>query len=218
MPRKYVDARLYVKDLESRGELLDTLKLVKGMGYSKVGLSVDLDDPTIDVSSTCEKVGIGFGLTCAIDMTLGNWYKKAAEMRKKVNYLAALPRNLDQCRKATKTELFDAVILPPIGTIVFDKVAAEQACTREMCVEVDLSYLLNIWRAGFEKIIGVLRLELSIARKSKVPIIVASGAKSIFQVRDPITSAAIASSILGLPKIYALNSISSFAEKLIEGG
>ncbi len=217
MPRKYVDARLYVKNLESRGELLDTLRLLRGMGYRKVGLSIDWDCFTIDIDSKCKKADVDFGLTYVVDMTSNNWYKKAVEMRKKVNYLAVSPNSLEQCRKATKIDVFDAIILPPTGTIVFDKVAAEQAYTREMCVEVDLSYLLNIWRAGFDKILGVLRLELSIARKSKVPIIIASGAKSIFQVRDPLTSASIASNVLGLPKIYALNSISSFAEKLIGG-
>ncbi|RLG48482.1 MAG: hypothetical protein DRO06_01230 [Thermoproteota archaeon] len=198
--KRYVDLKLRPS---SESELPSMIEEARRAGFSAVGVvspSSDLPEfRGIDLVPVAEVEGL-------------------RRPRGRYAYVSAVPRDLSEARSLSKARWVDALVLPaPRKTILLDSPTARFLNMRRSLVEIRLSDLLSVPPAQLSESLRILRLELSVARKYGVPLVLTSGASSPVDVMQPIVLASLASSLLGIPWHSAVASLSDIPAMVLSG-
>jgi len=142
--------------------------------------------------------------------------RKIREIKRKVDRVVAEPSSLSECRRVVKIGGVDSILLRiDERPIIFDSVCAKEASRRGKSVEIEISDIFGISGRKRVTAIGTIRLELKIARHYGIPILIGSGAKSIDELKRPLTLKYVAHRILDLPLVAVENSMTSIARYIL---
>ena len=197
-------------------ELEQTVKLVRkaaDLGYRQVAITFPPDArerETRQLTSAC--AGVGIDVATRVDLwpnTPNDLIGDLRKLRRKFEIICVLCESKNVSRQAAKDRRVDLLNFPSSNFRgrFFDMAEAELASNSLASLEIDMEPLLTSETWTRIRLLSSLRRETSIADNYGVPIVVSSGASDERNIRKP-TEVAIATSIFGLEKRLALDTVS----------
>ena len=212
MRRIYCDLHLRsnIRELEQTGNMV---RKAANLGYRLVAVTFPSDAcerETRQVKNAC--LGVGIDVATRVDLqpnTPNELIRDLRKLRRKFEIICVLCKSKNVSRQAAKDRRVDLLNFPSTDFRgrFFDLAEAELASNSLTSLEIDTEPLLTseTWRRI--RLLSSLRRETSIAEDYDVPIVVSSGASDERSMRKP-TEVAIATSIFGLEKRLALDTVS----------
>jgi RNase P/RNase MRP subunit p30 len=215
--RKYVDLKLWSSKSDEE-ELTALFRTGVEMGFWALGFACIPEDVGRIQEFVKNLASEGNRVFTSVEIELQNpsALRTVSKLSKKKLFLSVAPLTLEMARRAVKLRV-DSLILPiNRNKLVFDSVCAKEFSKRGGAVEVRLVDLLRSGRRKLLRALRMIRLEIRIARKYGIPLLVSSGATRPTEILDPIIMASVAEILLKIPKEAALNSISDYPYSILE--
>jgi len=207
---KFVDLHVNPtsKDLE------EVLTFAAELGYVYIGLTPNNNQQ--QTSEIARKVGLE--AVSRINLTPKDPEELLALLKRfRLKYEIVAIKCIDHkvAKQAAKDHRVDLLNFPINSRIIFDEPTAQLASTSNAALEITFSDL--IMNQEMQRVITIDKLyrEVKNAHRYKVPIILSSGAKTPYQLREPRDIAALVS-VIGLVQKEALEALSSLPLKIIE--
>ncbi len=175
--------------------LSDSLDKAKRLGYSRF----------IAVTDGNTKVP-GIPNVLMVKHSKG-WRDAARKARNTFNWIAGLPKKLEEARDMCNSRLIDVIILDPQREPYFDYVCAKYLKERKGGVLVPISW---VFRRESLRNLRWTSLQVKIAFKAAIPVIAGSLAEKPEEVPSPRQARAILTELLGLSEGQALLSLTTF--------
>lgn len=223
MPKRFfID--LHVKSNISTGKSTPSqiARMASHLGFKAIALA-DFNLKNLDVVDEIRQIFKEYRLDLVvranIDENTPKQLKQALrKLRRKVEVIAVFCRNLNVARLAARDGRVDLICfsIKNWRKNFFDKSEALLALHGESILEVSLNPIIKAKSHG-ERIqaIRIFSENIRIARHYNLPIIITSGASSIYEMRAPRELAALAT-LLGLTEFEARESLSDIPSKLVE--
>lgn len=206
-------------------ENLDQVKRMVGrsseLGYSLVGIPLPKNITGKNVSQLqiiCHDANMDF--VKRIDLTprtSRELLRDLRRFRRTFEVVSVTCASKAVARQAAKDRRVDILSFSAtnLRTRFFDYAEAELASNALSCLEIDMTPLLTL--TGFQRVrlISRLRQEVTIAKKSSVPIIISSGAMNEFLLRGPHDYAAL-TCLFDLTTPFSLRAVSENPVELVE--
>ncbi|HIE23475.1 MAG TPA: hypothetical protein EYP68_04520 [Candidatus Korarchaeota archaeon] len=215
--RKYVDLKLW-SSKSNEDELTALFHAGIEMGFWALGFACLPEEVEKIQNFVKNLTSEGKRVFTSVELVLQNppALRTISKLSKKKLFLSVAPLTLEMARRAVKLRV-DSLVLPiNRNRLVFDSVCAKEFSKRGGAVEVRLVDLLKSGRRKLLRALRMIRLEIRIARKYGIPLLVSSGATKPVEILDPIVMASIAETLLKIPKEAALNSISDYPCSILE--
>ncbi|HDD68728.1 MAG TPA: hypothetical protein ENG61_00005 [Candidatus Korarchaeota archaeon] len=215
--RKYVDLKVWCLKSNNEG-LKNIVRLGNEMGFWAIGLACHPDGLDRVQKMTNALISEGHRVFTSIEVKLQTpqSIKTLSKLLKKKIFLSITPLTLEMARKAVKLGASSIVLPVDRKKLIFDSVCAKELAKQEGAIEIHLVDLLRSDRRKLLRALKMIRLEVKIARKYGIPVIVSSGATKTIELLDPIVMASLAETLLGIPREAALNSISDYPYSIIK--
>jgi len=216
--RKYVDLKVWGLSSSNANELRSLVDLGVEMGFWAFGIAC-YPHELEKTQEIVKKLTLeGYRVFTSIEMELLNprALRILSKLSKKGIFLSIKPLSLEMARRVVKLRTNSMVLPTNRNKLVFDSVCAKELLKREGAVEIQLVDLLKSGEKKLLRTLRMMRLEVQIARKYGIPIIVSSGATRKIELLDPIIMASVAETFLKIPREAALNSISDYPYSLLE--
>lgn len=222
MPKRFfID--LNIKSNISTGKSSPTqiAKMASHLGFKAVALS-DFNLKNLDIVDDVKQIfrehGIDLITRVDINEKTPRQLKQALrKLRRKVEVIAVFCKNLNVARLAARDRRVDLLCFSVKSwrKNFFDKSEAHLAIQGESILEVNLNPIIKAKTHG-ERIqaIRIYSENIRIAKRYNVPIIVTSGASSIYEMRAPRELAALAT-LLGLTDFEAREALSNAPLNLV---
>jgi RNase P/RNase MRP subunit p30 len=178
----FVDLHLLLPNHVGRREIKDLIARSAELGYSSVGMPLPIDVARKDVEDI-ERICIDndVDLVKRVDLRPRNsreLLRLLRVVRRRREVVAVRCTSKSIARQAAKDRRVDLICFSSSGPSgrFFDSAVAELASNSTAGLEVDMAPLIAI--DGFRRIrlISSLRREVALAKKSKVPLVLSSGA------------------------------------------
>ncbi|RLG47760.1 MAG: hypothetical protein DRO00_06990 [Thermoproteota archaeon] len=217
--RKYVDLKVWSFS-SNVNELRSLIDVGVEMGFWALGITCYPEklEKTQEIVKKLTSEGYRVFTSLEIELLSPRALRIMSKLMKKRIFLSIKPLSLEMARRAVKLKASSIVLPINRNKLIFDSVCAKELLKREGAVEIHLVDLLKSEEKKLLRAIRMIRLEVQIARKYGIPIIVSSGATREIELLDPIIMASIAETFLKIPKEAALNSISDYPCSLLEKG
>lgn len=197
------------------------VKRSSDLGYRSVAMSLPpniLREKIHKLKTICEKVGVD--LVTRVDFvpkTSRELLRNLRRFRRKFEIISVICNSKSVARQAAKDRRVDLLAFSTgfPRRRFFDNAEAELASKAEGALEIDMASILFL--TGFPRIrfLSSLRKEVTIAEKSKVPIVISSGATDVSLLRGPHDYAALAT-LFDLPMSLALRGLSENPLDIVE--
>jgi RNase P/RNase MRP subunit p30 len=218
--RKFVDLHLK-PSLENFEQVKSMIAKSAQLGFEMVGLSFPPeinDDELKRVRKICQDADVE--LVTRVDLTPRSRRKLLTDLRRLrrrfeiVNVLCASKVVARQAAKDRRVDLL-SFPAPRHPKVLFDRAEAELASSSLACLEINMQPLLSL--RGFERIrlLSVLRREVAVANRLKVPIVLSSGAAHPRFLRKPQDLASLGM-LFGLDLPLALDALSDAPLRIVE--
>ncbi len=215
--RKYVDLKLWGSKSNEK-ELTILFRTGVEMGFWALGFACVPENLERTQKFVKNLTSQGNKVFTSVEIEIHNpaSLRTVSKLSKKKLFLSAVPFTLEMARRAVKLRI-DSLVLPiDRNRLVFDSVCAKELSRREGFLEIHLVDLLKSGSRKLLRAIRMIRLEIKIARKYGIPLLVSSGATRPVEILDPIVMASVAETLLKIPREAALNSISDFPCSILE--
>ena len=198
-------------------EIEELLTFGAELGYAGIGLV--FNRLSVEDAKKAEKIAknLGIDLITRIDIIprdpeeLLNILKKT---RLKYEVVAVTCLNQKVAKQAAKDHRVDLLDFPVSGRPFFDEPTAQLASNSNVALELNISEI--IMNTGSQRVMTIskLRREVRIARQFKIPVILSTGSRNIYDFRGPKEIIAIAS-IVGLTQRDATEALSTVPLKIV---
>lgn len=220
--RAFID--LHVKSSLSTGKSSPTqiAKMASHLGFKAIALA-DFNLRNLNVVDEIKQIFKEYGLDLIVRADINENTPKQLKqalrkLRREVDVIAVFCKNLNVARLAARDRRVDLLSfsIKNWKKNFFDKSEAHLALQGESILEVNLNPIIKAKTHG-ERIqaIRIYSENIRIAKRYNVPIIVTSGASSIYEMRAPRELAALAT-LLGLTDFEARESLSNIPLSLIK--
>lgn len=144
--------------------------------------------------------------------------RKIQKFRKKVDVLLVYGGDLKVNRAAVEDSRVDLLLHPYQGRrdSGFNHILAKKAAENNVAAEINIGYLLRNRNHRRQKILAQFRELLKLKSKFDFPLVITSGARSLYDLRSPRDLMAL-SSCFGMDKETALSALSKVPEDIIKG-
>ena len=219
--RKFADLHLKppsLVDLEQTRSLIDKSAQ---LGFRMVGLSLP---PTVEnnevkrLRTICHEAGVD--LATRVDLTPKSRRELLdglRRLRRRFELVSVFCTSKVVARQAAKDRRVDLLSFPYTNSrrVIFDRAEAELASSALACLEIDLTPLLSL--KGFPRIhlLSLLRREVAMAKRLKVPVVLSSGAAHVRFLRRP-QDLAFLGALFDLDLPLALEALSDTPFKIVE--
>jgi len=183
------------------------------LGYSLIGvvLSPKIDEPEIH-RLRCISQDAGIDAVFRVDLkpkTPKELIHNLRKLRRKFEVICIQCESKAVARQAAKDHRVDLLSFPSLDfrKRFFDKAEAELASKTLAALEVEMKPLLILEGPPRIRLLSNLRKEVTLAKKSHVPIVISSGATDEKLMRKPRELAALAS-LFDLDEISAIEAVS----------
>ncbi len=188
--RRFVDLHLK-PSLEDFEQVRSMINKSAELGFQMVGLSLPSKigiDKVNQLRKICRDVGVE--LVTRVDLEpkgrrelLDGLYK----LRRRFEVVNIHCSSKAVARQAAKDRRVDLLSFPAAKypKVFFDRAEAELASKTLACLEIDLQPLLSLHGFNRIRLLSVLRREVAVAKRLKVPIVLSSGATEVRFLRKP---------------------------------
>jgi len=218
--RKFVDLHLR-PSINNLDQVEKMVKRSSNLGYKSVGISLppNINGEKIQKLKTVFE-NVGVDMVTRIDLvpkTISELLRNLRRFRRKFEIISVTCNSKSVARQAAKDRRVDLLAFStgfPCKRF-FDSAEAELASKTENALEIDMTSLLFL--CGFPRIrfLSSLRKEVATAEKSKVPIVISSGATDTSLLRGPYDYAALAT-LFNLSMSLALRGLSENPLSIVE--
>lgn len=217
--KRFVDLRLCAP-IEDSGLFEGMIRKAKELGYDVVGVPLPArvgDEQVRDLRAICE--GAGVDLATRVEFSPRSpdeLLRGLRRFRRKFEVLAVLCRSKGVARQAAKDRRVDLLLFQSEPHLrFFDKAEAELASGSFAALEIEIYPLIAF--SGFRRVrlLSRLRVEVEVAGRFGVPVVLSSGASSELFMRGPRELAALAS-LFETPLPTALKAVSDFPLALVK--
>ncbi len=185
------------------------------LGYSMVGIPFPTDirkDTLLQLRKICSDANVDLVTrTDLVPKTPDELLNRLRRYRQKFELISVMCFSKPVARQAAKDRRVDILSFPMFNRkwLFFDRAEAELASKTGVFLEISMSSLLE--SQGFQRVylISALRKMVTTARKSKVPILISSGAPNTYLMRPPRDFAAL-TFLFGMDSSDALRSFSEY--------
>jgi ribonuclease P/MRP protein subunit RPP1 len=214
-------------DLHLRVPLEDMVKIEKmvneafDLGYKYLGIPFSPNakqEKIKQIAKICSEANIEFvSRTNLSTRNSSELLRELRRYRRKFEIIAVRCNSKEVARQAAKDRRVDLLqfSVTNLRGRFFDEQEAELASRSFSAFEIELAPLLKLTSFSRIRLLSRLRKETVIAQKTKVPIILSSGATNELLMRRP-DDYAVLTTLFDLPLSYALKGISDFPLDVIE--
>ena len=203
--REFIDLNLKAKS----ETLQDMLMKAASLGFTKVGVDVDCVESGLDIVS---RVNLA-------PRNVNELSRDLKKYRRRVEIISVQCNNIKVARQAAKDHRVDIISFPEYRNgkrrVWLDRQEANLASGSNIVYEFLFSDLLGKSDVAASKVIHNWGMELSNARKHDIPVIVSSGACSVYELREPRALASMMV-LLEVDEDEALDMVSTTPLKLVE--
>ena len=159
------------------------------------------------------------GVEILLGLEAGNTkeLRRLIDMRPMFDVLLVHGGDLRLNRAAVETKEVDILTHPERGRYDsgLNHVMAKLARKNDVAVEINFNEILNSTKKTRSRIMGYMSDNIELAKKYKMPIVVCSGAKSHWDMRDPLSLASMTEQ-LGMPLNKAKQAVSKTPEAIVK--
>lgn len=143
--------------------------------------------------------------------------EKLRLVRRSFDILLVHGGNLDLNRKAVETTEVDVLTHPELerNDSGLNDVLLRLAAKNKVAIEINFREVLNASKGTRAKILKNISQNVSLARKTKAPVVVCSGAVSHYEMKDPLVLSSFANYV-GMEMKNAKDSLSRIPEALLK--
>lgn len=191
------------------------------LGYTAICLSefyegrASLEKLKAEIAKAEKKSGIDI----LLGLEAGNTkeLKRLVGMRQMFDVLLVHGGDLRLNRAAVETKEVDVLTHPERGRYDsgLNHVMAKLAKQNNVAIEINFNEILNSTKKTRSRVMANMRDNIELAKKYKMSIIVCSGAKSHWDMRDPLSLASMAVQ-LGMPLKKAKEAVSKTPEAIVK--
>ncbi len=220
MKRLYSDLHLRpnIRDFEQTANMI---RKAAKLGYRLIAITLSLnlgEEESQRIRSVCNDVGMD--VATRVDLrpnTPNELIRDLRKLRRKFEIVCVLCESKNVSRQAAKDRRVDLLNFPSVNFRgrFFDLAEAELASNSPASLEIDMNPLLTSETPTRIRLLSSLQRETLIADGFNVPIVVSSGASNERFIRKP-AEIAIATSLFGLPKQLALDTVSKNPETIVK--
>lgn len=205
-------------------DLVQTEKMVKkaaDLGYKILGIPVPVNATSqllSNLKNICATVNVDFVSRVNLFPSNSNsLLKDLRKYRRKFEIISVRCNTKDVARQAAKDRRVDLLqfSMTNMRQRFFDNQEAELAASALAALEIELAPVLQLTSSSRIYLIARLRKEIATAKRSKVPVILSSGATTEYLMRGPYDNAAI-TSLFDFSVESALNALSSNVSIIVE--
>mgnify|MGYP000005725166 CR=1 FL=1 len=222
MVRRFIDLKVRLES-KTEEELISAYQEAVEAGYWAISVCFDPSEWGPEADDLVRRLrgeGINIYSTVEVDSSDPLWRSTLAKLRPLPDYLTVKVSRLTEGRLASLIKIVDGITLMlRKESLAWDYVSAREAARLRKVVSVDIQELLSEFEdpARLSAELRILKLELEISRRARLPIVAESmGAKSAGFIQ-PLLVASLLETLLGLEWNRALNSISSYPQSLLSG-
>lgn len=220
--RRFIDLKVRLES-KTREELISAYQEAVQAGYWAISVYFDPREwgrEAHDLIKRLREGGINIYSTVEVDSSDPAWRSTLARLRPLPDYLTVRISKLPEGRMASIIKIVDGITLTlRKDALAWDYVSAREAARLRKVVGVDVlelvSELEDPVRLSAE--LRILRLELEISKRARLPIVAASMNAVPSGFIQPLVVASILEVLLGLEWQGALSSISSYPQSLLAG-
>ena len=214
--RRFIDSHLKPK---SDSELESMLRISDELGYSAVA-AFYVNMNIQNLKKLCDEIGID--LVSRIDIKPNSESELASSLshnRRRFELVSVECASKAVARKAARDHRVDLISFSPSlqerSKVWFDRQSA--ALTRESgcAYEINAANLFSMGSASTAKLLAIIRKEVVNAVRYDVNVVLSSGAGTRFQLRDPLSLAAL-TNLFGMNEEEGLVTISGNPWKIVE--
>ncbi len=189
----------------------DVLKLAAHLKWRVIAFTVSRTGDLQELKEFKEKGRkMGLDVTSRLDIvtsSIGELKGKLLSMRRNFELIGVYPLNIEVARTAARDNKVDFLVLPSdLKLKVFDEGVASLMENSKVLLEVDLVPLIE--QECSSRLLRLYRRAYDVAKKHRVKVVFASGAKAPLELRAPRDLAALAS-LITLDEEKALNGLST---------
>lgn len=198
------------------GNLKETLRLARELGWSGLGLiipydrdfSKNLDALKKEIQALKPKLDIALGAEIPGEKP-GKIRKTAKELRKKMELIVVSGGDLEANRRALETPEVDILSHPSLGRNDpgLDHVMAKLGKRNDVAIEFNFNEILYAYKKRRSQILQNLLKAAKLVKKYNAPFTISSGAKGPWDLRSPSELIALGR-VLGLPNPEIKHSLS----------
>lgn len=221
MGRKFVDLHVFSNLSIGSSPISEIVKMASDMGFKYIGIA-DFNKNNIDTIKDVKKLFNDYGLDMVsrIDLSPNNVEELKRDLRflrNKIEIIAVFCGNLSVARFAARDGRVDILMFSYTDwkSNFFDVSEAKLAVENEAAYEINIANLIRCPNVNERiKMMRIISENIRIALKYNVPVIISSGAKNVFELREPRAMASIAT-LLGISEFDALRCLSDIPLNLI---
>jgi len=138
-------------------------------------------------------------------------------VREEVMIVMVAGGNYNVNRAACENPKVDILVHPELGRVDngLDEVCLKEAAKNNVAIGVNFREILNRYRRPRSFLLDRISQNIRLSKELKVPVVICSGAKSIWDMRDPRKLVSIGN-IFGLELERAFSCVSSIPQSIVE--
>jgi len=220
--RKFID--FHVKhSVEDTEGLKRILELMVELGFSAVTLTFSVKDERRKIEESkdlCLRAGLD--MVSRVDLNPKSpreLLEALRSVRRRFEIVAVLCSSKAVARQAAKDRRVDVLNFPvepsKRAMLSFDRAEANLASQAFAAYEVNFSDVFRLRGVKRAKLVSIISREVETAKKFGIPIIISSGAETIYEVKSPRDLASI-SALIGLDQKTSLEAVSKTPLSIVE--
>ena len=218
---KFYDMHVHSTFSEGESTVLQFAEQAKALGYAGICFSefyegrAHIEKLKAEIAKAQQKTGIEILL--GIEAGNTKELRRLADMRPMFDILLVHGGDLQLNRVAVETKEADILTHPERGRYDsgLNHVMAKLAKQNHVAIEINFNEILNSTKKTRSCVMANMHDNIELAKKYKMPIIVCSGAKSHWDMRDPLVLASMAER-LGMPLKKAKEAVSKTPEAIVK--
>lgn len=213
---EFYDLNIQMENLEDMDKIVET---AKRLGYSGIGLvekyaNLDRFKKIEEKAKSVKDLKVILGIEVEVDGV--KELKRAVMKAKKYSNFVVVYGGEYKINRAAAEDSHVSVLSHPEykrSDSGVDHIIAKFAAENGVAIEINFHEVLETFRKIRSFVLGHMRLNVELARKYGTPVIITSGARSKWDMRDPRELAAIGQ-VLGMSLEESMSSVSEITRKI----
>lgn len=213
---EFYDLNIQMENLEDMDKIVET---AKRLGYSGIGLvekyaNLDRFKKIEEKAKSVKDLKVILGIEVEVDGV--KELKRAVMKAKKYSNFVVVYGGEYKINRAAAEDSHVSVLSHPEykrSDSGVDHIIAKFAAENGVAIEINFHEVLETFMKIRSFVLGHMRLNVELARKYGTPVIITSGARSKWDMRDPRELAAIGQ-VLGMSLEESMSSVSEITRKI----
>jgi len=219
---RFYDLEIHTNFEEGENSVAEIARFAEHLGYSGIAICDNFEslDKLRDLKEEISKIETTIDVYLGVKISAENpeeLRKIIERVREEVMIVIVSGGNYSVNRAACENPKVDILMHPELGRVDngLDEVCLKEAAKNNVAIGINFREILNRYRRPRSFLLDRISQNIRLCKELKTPIIVCSGAKSIWDMRDPRKLVSI-TNVFGLELERAFVCISSVPQAIVE--